>query len=513
MAEREHKDNKVSAPEDESSHKEKEIKKNPAITSQKTSMGIDPAADSTAVIQKVKEISEMHEEATTAKNKSDIKKPAHGRGRQKKANGTGATTSTNIAINDADQPEQAKEIITVRRPGRPKKINGAEMNSQTSESKIPTNEVDQPPKQKTKRGRPKKKIDTSPEPVPNFSNGKQKEREVPSEVTKEVKKSEDGRGKRRKFNEIEKETSQDHIPEHKEVVIGLNQQDLDIRIPDALKLKLVDDWEYVTRLNNYIKTPSSVTINQILDKWMTHQRFEDCSIHSTSNIGEDMITASKDDNNDAERTASKYHVNGNIETVCNAQTDEVVENNQNLLSADDAMPLLENNDIYHRVVAGLKSNFECAVNYDLLYNVEKPYLVDLKENYSGIELCDVYGAEHLLRLIVKLPCYLAYSDIDRESARELKVRCDQIMTFLIKNVDEFFLPPPSSLTTAVTSSPAKKQRNSMNNNKEGVECANCSTTTTAVWRAGPTQDQILCNACGLYYSKNKQHRPERLWKH
>ncbi|CAG8459671.1 1475_t:CDS:10 [Ambispora leptoticha] len=488
MAEREITDDKASASKGNkgekindkvsSSHEEKESKIN---TSQNT-LEIDIAVDSTAVIQKsanLKEISGVHEEATTAaKIKSDIKKPARGRGRPKKVNGIEVTTATNI-INDTDQYEQAKEIIPIRRPGRPKKIKGDEVNSQISEFKTITNEADQ--SSKPRRGRPKKKIDPNLETAPSSNKREQKESETASEFVKEVRKSEGRRGRRRKFNEIERETPQDPMPIHTEITRDLNQQDLDIRIPDVLKAKLVDDWEYVMKLNNYIQAPSSVTINQILDRWMTYQRLEDLSINNTSNIGE-----------------------------------EVAENNQNLSLADNVMPLSDTNDIYHRVVAGLKNNFECAVNYDLLYNVEKPYLVDLKKNHADMELCDVYGAEHLLRLIVKLPYYLMCSDIDYESLQELKVRCDQIMTFLVKNVDEFFLPSPAVLNTATASSPVKKQRNNMNNNNikhRDVKCANCKITSTAVWRVGPTQDQTLCNACGLYYNKNKQHRPERLWKH
>ncbi|KAF0552012.1 hypothetical protein F8M41_022825 [Gigaspora margarita] len=43
------------------------------------------------------------------------------------------------------------------------------------------------------------------------------------------------------------------------------------------------------------------------------------------------------------------------------------------------------------------------------------------------------------------------------------------------------------------------------------KCANCQTTDTPGWRAGETPDQKLCNACGLYYAKNRSHRPSNLW--
>ncbi|CAG8525048.1 2484_t:CDS:10 [Diversispora eburnea] len=43
------------------------------------------------------------------------------------------------------------------------------------------------------------------------------------------------------------------------------------------------------------------------------------------------------------------------------------------------------------------------------------------------------------------------------------------------------------------------------------KCANCQTTDTPGWRAGETPAQKLCNACGLYYAKNRAHRPSNLW--
>ncbi|KAL1923191.1 uncharacterized protein VTP21DRAFT_9567 [Calcarisporiella thermophila] len=44
-----------------------------------------------------------------------------------------------------------------------------------------------------------------------------------------------------------------------------------------------------------------------------------------------------------------------------------------------------------------------------------------------------------------------------------------------------------------------------------VKCTNCGTTETPGWRAGETPEQKLCNACGLYFQKNRAHRPRQLW--
>ncbi len=43
-------------------------------------------------------------------------------------------------------------------------------------------------------------------------------------------------------------------------------------------------------------------------------------------------------------------------------------------------------------------------------------------------------------------------------------------------------------------------------------CKNCGTRTTPFWRKDKHDGRPLCNACGLYYSKNDAPRPKILWK-
>ncbi|KAK9867136.1 hypothetical protein WJX84_000253 [Apatococcus fuscideae] len=43
-------------------------------------------------------------------------------------------------------------------------------------------------------------------------------------------------------------------------------------------------------------------------------------------------------------------------------------------------------------------------------------------------------------------------------------------------------------------------------------CSNCSTSNTPFWRKSSSDGQPLCNACGLYFSKNHQDRPKDLWQ-
>ena len=43
-------------------------------------------------------------------------------------------------------------------------------------------------------------------------------------------------------------------------------------------------------------------------------------------------------------------------------------------------------------------------------------------------------------------------------------------------------------------------------------CSNCGTSSTPFWRKNKIGGLPLCNACGLYYSKNDAQRPKELWK-
>lgn len=57
-------------------------------------------------------------------------------------------------------------------------------------------------------------------------------------------------------------------------------------------------------------------------------------------------------------------------------------------------------------------------------------------------------------------------------------------------------------------SPAKNRRRKC----EDRMCSNCKTRSTPFWRKDKHSGKPLCNACGLYYSKNDAPRPMSLWR-
>eukprot|EP00123_Amoebidium_parasiticum_P001306 comp12362_c1_seq1/m.7243 comp12362_c1_seq1/g.7243 ORF comp12362_c1_seq1/g.7243 comp12362_c1_seq1/m.7243 type:complete len:507 (-) comp12362_c1_seq1:255-1775(-) len=46
-----------------------------------------------------------------------------------------------------------------------------------------------------------------------------------------------------------------------------------------------------------------------------------------------------------------------------------------------------------------------------------------------------------------------------------------------------------------------------------LECANCKTTTTTLWRRNGQSGEMVCNACGLYWKLHKKARPVNMTSH
>ena len=68
-------------------------------------------------------------------------------------------------------------------------------------------------------------------------------------------------------------------------------------------------------------------------------------------------------------------------------------------------------------------------------------------------------------------------------------------------------PPPNTRkhrNPSATQAPGGNLGSSTNGTSQ---CANCDTTHTPLWRRG-SNDELLCNACGLYYKLHGKHRPK-----
>ncbi|KAM0882542.1 hypothetical protein ACQ4PT_032239 [Festuca glaucescens] len=94
-------------------------------------------------------------------------------------------------------------------------------------------------------------------------------------------------------------------------------------------------------------------------------------------------------------------------------------------------------DSYAEITRGLRCYFDKALPAMLLYKKEqKQYKEEIKGDVSP---SSVYGAEHLLRLFVKLPELLASVNMEEDALNKLHQKLLDILKFLQKNQVAFFL--------------------------------------------------------------------------
>ncbi|CAG8457525.1 2594_t:CDS:2 [Ambispora leptoticha] len=119
-----------------------------------------------------------------------------------------------------------------------------------------------------------------------------------------------------------------------------------LQISDEMKVKLIDDWEWITTQYQLVPLPKSRTVENILDDFYQYKK--------------------------------KFDPKS---------------------SRDDPQ---KNGDPLWQDLEGLKIYFNEALEARLLYRAERAQLYEFKEENVGVECSTYYGAEHLLRLLVNI---------------------------------------------------------------------------------------------------------------
>ncbi|KAI0161432.1 MRG-domain-containing protein [Xylariaceae sp. FL1272] len=155
-------------------------------------------------------------------------------------------------------------------------------------------------------------------------------------------------------------------------------------IPDSLKGLLVDDWENVTKNMQLVPLPHPKPVTKIL---------EDYSAYEMPN-----------------RPAGSSHV-----------------------------------DILEETLSGLKEYFDKSLGRILLYKFERPQYAEIHKKWNSADpefqgkmASDIYGAEHLCRLIVSLPELIAQTNMDQQSVNRLREELAKFATWLTKHAAEYF---------------------------------------------------------------------------
>ncbi|KAK7422096.1 Esa1p-associated factor [Neonectria punicea] len=160
---------------------------------------------------------------------------------------------------------------------------------------------------------------------------------------------------------------------------------INLPIPDHIQAMLVDDWENITKNNQLVPLPHTKPVTKILEDYLAHEKPQR-----------------------EEGSASM--------------------------------------DILEEVIAGFREYFEKALSRILLYRFERHQHMDVRKLWENAEenseiksVCDVYGAEHLARLIVSLPELLAQTNMDQQSVSRLREEVGKFTVWLGKNCETYFV--------------------------------------------------------------------------
>ncbi|KAF7534650.1 hypothetical protein G7Z17_g13335 [Cylindrodendrum hubeiense] len=160
---------------------------------------------------------------------------------------------------------------------------------------------------------------------------------------------------------------------------------INLPVPDHIQAMLVDDWENITKNNQLVPLPHAKPVTKILEEYLAHEKPQR-----------------------EEGSASM--------------------------------------DILEEVIAGFREYFEKALSRILLYRFERHQYMDVRKSWDNADdnsevkgVCDVYGAEHLARLIVSLPELLAQTNMDQQSVSRLREEVGKFTVWLGKNCETYFV--------------------------------------------------------------------------
>ncbi|KAK7049591.1 Esa1p-associated factor [Paramarasmius palmivorus] len=169
----------------------------------------------------------------------------------------------------------------------------------------------------------------------------------------------------------------------------LRRSEMKLTVPEILKVTLVDDWEAVTKNNQLVTLPRNPTALDIL------KEFED---HVKANRPEGQVTQ---------------------------------------------LRLMDNTTDY----AYDTIYFDRALGSNLLYRFERPQYAGIRKQYitgqtvkvgEEKEMSVVYGAEHLLRMLVSLPQLIMNSQMDAESVGLIRDYVNELLKYMETHKDRIF---------------------------------------------------------------------------
>ncbi|OWZ00207.1 Chromatin modification-related protein EAF3, partial [Phytophthora megakarya] len=183
---------------------------------------------------------------------------------------------------------------------------------------------------------------------------------------------------------VESEYEEFPAPNDSNFEDSANAKQINIQMPFSLKKQLVEDWKHVTHApHKLVPLPRKPNVSQIIK---TYLEFKKSKVH------------------DGEASEEKEFKN--IEGI----------------------------------MEGVQSYFDRALSSILLYRMERRQYQEMRKKHSEeVPLSQIYGAEHLIRLFVRLPVLLASSNIAPRELHQLQARLNDFLKYIQKNSAAWFV--------------------------------------------------------------------------
>ena len=194
-------------------------------------------------------------------------------------------------------------------------------------------------------------------------------------------------------------------------------------LPFALKKHLVDAWEIITQCGMVVALPAPVTIRQALDAYVQSK-----GVQLPSSKSGEVAASAGTENPTGSATGDGSHPPLDSPTPRD-------------LGIDCDAVISPVGREWHDMADGVALLFDEALPRRLLYREEVPQFYVLCDQQSPLRVSEVYGVEHLLRLLVNLPEALfdAMDDDDDESlTRPILAKVNDLIRYLHKNQEVVF---------------------------------------------------------------------------
>ncbi|KAI0739504.1 MRG-domain-containing protein [Daedaleopsis nitida] len=179
---------------------------------------------------------------------------------------------------------------------------------------------------------------------------------------------------------------------------GTRKPEMKLTVPEPLKVLLVDDWEAVTKNNQLVGLPRKPNVVELLEEFKAH-----------------------------------------------------------VLAQASSTQLKDPKVLLPTIIAGLQTYFDRALGANLLYRFERPQYAEIRKKYvtgptvqvgQEKEMSAIYGAEHLLRMLVTLPQMVASSSMDGESVSLLRDYANELLQWMVNERHRIFVPEYESASIA-----------------------------------------------------------------